>query len=106
MAHLTKSPYEHVLIKNEHMLILEDPFGFGKIFFATKNTCDRLKPGSEQSFTPKEILGLRKTKVQKSMPSEKTETRQLILDGAKKVIREKGLAGATTREIARKVGCA
>ena len=40
------------------------------------------------------------------MPNAKAETRQLILDGAKQVIREKGLAGATTREIARKVGCA
>ena len=40
------------------------------------------------------------------MLSAKAETRQLILDGAKKVIREKGLAGATTREIARRVGCA
>lgn len=40
------------------------------------------------------------------MPGAKAETRQLILDGAKQVIREKGLAGATTREIARKVGCA
>jgi AcrR family transcriptional regulator len=40
------------------------------------------------------------------MPTAKAETRQLILDGAKKVIREKGLAGATTREIVREVGCA
>jgi AcrR family transcriptional regulator len=40
------------------------------------------------------------------MPLAKAETRQLILDGAKKVVREKGLAGATTREIAREVGCA
>jgi len=40
------------------------------------------------------------------MPIAKAETRQLILDGAKKVVREKGLAGATTREIARAVGCA
>ena len=30
----------------------------------------------------------------------------MILDGAKKVIQKKGLAGATTREIAREVGCA
>src|SRR5215831_7691442 len=36
----------------------------------------------------------------------KTETRQMILDGAKRVVREKGLAGATTREITREVGCA
>ena len=40
------------------------------------------------------------------MPVTKAETRQLILDGAKKVVREKGLAGATTREIARAVGVA
>jgi AcrR family transcriptional regulator len=40
------------------------------------------------------------------MPVAKAETRQLILDGAKKVVREKGLAGATTREIARAVGVA
>jgi len=40
------------------------------------------------------------------MPIGKAETRQLILDGAKKVVREKGLAGATTREVARAVGCA
>src|SRR5579872_339582 len=40
------------------------------------------------------------------MPVTKNETRQLILDGAKKVVREKGLAGATTREIARAVGVA
>ena len=40
------------------------------------------------------------------MPVTKAETRQLILDGAKKVVREKGLAGATTREIARTVGVA
>ncbi len=40
------------------------------------------------------------------MPITKGETRQLILDGAKKVVREKGLAGATTREIARAVGVA
>lgn len=40
------------------------------------------------------------------MPAAKTETRQMILDGAKKVVREKGLAGATTREITREVGCA
>lgn len=40
------------------------------------------------------------------MPGSKAETRQLILDGAKKVVREKGLAGATTREIARAVGLA
>src|SRR5262245_37332861 len=40
------------------------------------------------------------------MPVAKAETRQMILDGAKKVVREKGLAGATTREIAREVGCA
>lgn len=40
------------------------------------------------------------------MPATKAETRQLILDGAKKVVREKGLAGATTREIARAVGVA
>lgn len=40
------------------------------------------------------------------MPSGKEETRQQILDGAMKAIREKGLAGATTREIARQVGCA
>ena len=40
------------------------------------------------------------------MPAAKAETRQLILDGAKKVVREKGLAGATTREIARAVGVA
>jgi len=40
------------------------------------------------------------------MPVSKAETRQLILDGAKKVVREKGLAGATTREIARAVGVA
>lgn len=40
------------------------------------------------------------------MPSAKAETRQLILDGAKRVVLEKGLAGATTREIAREVGCA
>ena len=40
------------------------------------------------------------------MPGAKNETRQLILDGAKKVVREKGLAGATTREIVREVGCA
>ena len=51
-------------------------------------------------------LRLRKIKPPKSMPGAKVETRQLILDGAKQVIREKGLAGATTREIARKVGCA
>ena len=49
---------------------------------------------------------MRKTKTPKSIPSEKAETRQLILDGAKKVIQEKGLAGATTREIARRAGCA
>ena len=40
------------------------------------------------------------------MPVARAETRQLILDGAKKVVREKGLAGATTREIARAVGVA
>ena len=40
------------------------------------------------------------------MPVAKAETRQLILDGAKKVVKEKGLAGATTREIARAVGVA
>lgn len=40
------------------------------------------------------------------MPSDKPETRQLILDGAKRVVQKKGLAGATTREIAREVGCA
>lgn len=40
------------------------------------------------------------------MPVAKAETRQMILDGAKKVVREKGLAGATTREITREVGCA
>ena len=40
------------------------------------------------------------------MPVAKAETRQMILEGAKKVVREKGLAGATTREIAREVGCA
>jgi len=40
------------------------------------------------------------------MPSDKAETRQLILDGAKRVVQEKGLARATTREIAREVGCA
>ena len=40
------------------------------------------------------------------MPTAKAETRQLILDGAKKVVREKGLARATTREIARAVGVA
>ena len=40
------------------------------------------------------------------MPVTKAETRQLILDGAKKEVREKGLAGATTREIARAVGVA
>lgn len=40
------------------------------------------------------------------MPVAKAETRQLILNGAKKVVREKGLAGATTREIARAVGVA
>ena len=40
------------------------------------------------------------------MPIARAETRQLILDGAKKVVREKGLAGATTREIARAVGVA
>ena len=40
------------------------------------------------------------------MPSVKPETRQLILDGAKRVVQQKGLAGATTREIAREVGCA
>jgi len=40
------------------------------------------------------------------MPSNKPETRQLILDGAKRVVQKKGLAGATTREIAREVGCA
>jgi len=40
------------------------------------------------------------------MPAAKAETRQMILDGAKKVVREKGLAGATTREITREVGCA
>jgi AcrR family transcriptional regulator len=40
------------------------------------------------------------------MPVTKAETRQLILDGAKKVVREKGLVGATTREIARAVGVA
>ena len=31
---LRKSPDEHSLIKNEHMLSLGDPNGFGKIFFA------------------------------------------------------------------------
>ena len=40
------------------------------------------------------------------MPVVKAETRQMILDGARKVVREKGLAGATTREITREVGCA
>lgn len=40
------------------------------------------------------------------MPASKPETRQRILDAAKKVVREKGLAGATTREITREVGCA
>src|SRR5690348_15878372 len=40
------------------------------------------------------------------MPVAKAETRQLILDGAKKVVREKGLTGATTREIARGVSVA
>jgi AcrR family transcriptional regulator len=40
------------------------------------------------------------------MPVTKGGTRQLILDGAKKVVQEKGLAGATTREIARAVGVA
>src|SRR5690348_17867306 len=40
------------------------------------------------------------------MPSDKPETRQLILEGAKRVVQKKGLAGATTREIAREVGCA
>ena len=40
------------------------------------------------------------------MSAAKAETRQLILDGAKKVVRDKGLAGATTREIARAVGVA
>ncbi|HEV2397398.1 MAG TPA: TetR/AcrR family transcriptional regulator [Candidatus Sulfotelmatobacter sp.] len=40
------------------------------------------------------------------MPNAKPDTRQLILEGAKKVVREKGLAGATTREIVREVGCA
>lgn len=40
------------------------------------------------------------------MPVAKAETRQMILDGARKVVREKGLAGATTREITREVGCA
>lgn len=40
------------------------------------------------------------------MPASKAETRQRILDAAKKVVREKGLAGATTREITREVGCA
>src|SRR5262249_57441072 len=38
------------------------------------------------------------------MPVTKAETRQLILDGAKQVVREKGVAGGTTREIARAVG--
>lgn len=42
----------------------------------------------------------------KTMPVVKAETRQMILEGAKKVVREKGLAGATTREITREVGCA
>ena len=40
------------------------------------------------------------------MPAAKAETRQMILDGAKKVVRRKGLVGATTREITREVGCA
>lgn len=41
-----------------------------------------------------------------TVPVAKAETRQMILDGAKKVVREKGLVGATTREITREVGCA
>jgi AcrR family transcriptional regulator len=40
------------------------------------------------------------------MPIIKAETRQLILNAAKKVVQEKGLAGATTREIARAGGVA
>ena len=31
---LRESPDEHLLIQNEHMLILEDRSGFGKIFLA------------------------------------------------------------------------
>ena len=38
--------------------------------------------------------------------ASKAETRQRILDAAKRVVREKGLVGATTREITREVGCA
>ena len=34
---LRKSPDEHLLIKNEHVLSLEDHVDFGKIFFAAKH---------------------------------------------------------------------
>jgi len=40
------------------------------------------------------------------MSAERTDTRSSILEAAERVIRDRGMSSATTKEIARQAGCA